>query len=404
MYLASIILTLYFALTYVGAALTMVILVGFLPVALVYDMSERGFLHNWMKAMLGILALPIIDASLLLIPIIIGSFGSLLATGSENSYILVQFIACCCVIPARGYVRALFGWQGSRQMEMAGLGAVAAGIMASRELARTTRSIKGKLQERKEGVEADEASASAFHEKAEALNETNSDLQQQAMSTVNQFGQDFATDLDQESMDNLSMKDQIRARNDNIAAGIQGLNEYSTKLDERMGMFQDQDSALSEKIDQEDQAISQLRAEKATLGPKSPELQRIDEEIGQHTATRQVLQAERHQNLANLNDAKAEKEQVRQAQQKVGQIYTKMQDTATRIGATPEAEHLDRMANVNNFEMPAYRNISPERRAELYELRANATTSGSRHRYRMPETPDAGLPQNPRLRSRCGTR
>ena len=397
MYFATIILTGYFAFTYVGAALTMVILVGFLPVALVYDMGERGFLHTWIKAIVGILVLPIIDACLLLIPVIIGSYGSVIVTGAESSYLLLQFIACCCVIPARGYVRSLFGWQGSRQMEMAGLGAVVAGAMAARSLVRATSSLRRNAQDRKEGIEADEANASASYARAEALNETSSDLQQQAMSTVNQFGQNFATDLDPDIMDNLSMKDQVQARNDNIAAGIQGLNEYSTKLDERMGTFQSQDSALAEKIDQEDQAISQLRAEKATLGPKSPEIPRIDEEIGQHTATRQVLQAERHQNLANLNDVKAEKEQVRQAQQKAGQIYTRMQDTATRIGATPEAEHLDRVANVNNFEMPAYRNISPERRAELYEQRVNATTSGNRHRYQMPGTPVDGLPQNPKV-------
>ena len=406
MYLASVALTIYFAFTYTGAALTMVILVGFLPIALVYDMKERGFLHTWIKAMLGILALPIIDASLLLIPILIGSFGSLTPAGTENSYLLVQFIACCCIIPARGFVRTLLGWQGSRQMENAGLGAVAAGLMAARSLARTAKSekqrAKDKEEEKNESIDADYESANASHAKAEALNEENSKLQEQGMDTVNQFGQDFATELDPEAMNDLSMKDQVQARNDNLASGIQGLDEYSAKLDERIGAFQTQDNALAEKIDQEDHAISQLRAEKSTIGPKSPEHQRIDEEIGQHTATRQELQSERRKNLANLNATKTEKDHVRQAKQQATQILGQMQKTGTQIGATPEAARLDRLANIDNFEMPAYRNISPERRAELYEKRAAATAQEvnpkkvpKSYQYTMPETPKTGLPQNP---------
>ncbi len=384
MYLGSLALTIYFAFTYIGAALSMVALVGFLPVAIVYDNFEKGMLGSWLKSMFGILMIPIIDSTLLLVPIMIGGISvNIVANDVVPVMPFIQFIACATIIPARSYVRQLLGIRGSSSMEMAGLTSAAIGARAVAGMIKNTSSMYQKNKESKAESKADAESALSNQDKAAAINATSEQLEQQGMDYVNQTGQSFMEPLKEEQMEGFSSSQKAEARMDNLAGGINRMNEYAQKRRNDQKDWQEQEAIADARITDTDAQIAELRSQKADIEAteiSNPEdkqnIRQAVLSLNRQIATKEKEKARYKEEKAvaakNKNEAARDYERLTTASRNAGQTLSEMERFNRNNGVSRESDRLDREATIENFELPAYKNISAERKAQLYQERALA--------------------------------
>lgn len=376
MYLGSVVMTIYFAFTYVGVALSMVALVGFLPVAIVYNNFERGILGSWLKAMFGVLILPVIDASLLIVPIMAGALsGSVNPEATTPALLFVQFITCCCVIPARSYVRALLGIRGNMGMEMAGLGTAGMGLKAIAGLAPKLQGMFDRNNEEKKGIQSDLEASEAYQAKADLLNTTAMQQEDEGAAILNQNDQNFMEPLNEEELEGLSISQRAMARSENLERGIGRANIEANNLQTVMDENLAEELSLDEKIRQTDSMITSLAAQKAALNPKDPDqkdaIRNLDQQIAGQRDIRNDYVAQKATYTARRMEAGEERKKILQSTRDASNVLSQMQRNNTAMNATPEAEMLDRMATIENFESPAFKNISAERKAQLYEDRAS---------------------------------
>lgn len=138
MYLATTILTLYFAVIYVSTALTFGVLMVLFPVCCILDIARGDTkLRDWFTQILGLAMIPVIDGVLLLFPITLAILNRESAAGS---FTFIQLILMMSIIPAREFIRSRLGFGSSTGMERAGL---SAGIAALR-LAGAVKAAAGK--------------------------------------------------------------------------------------------------------------------------------------------------------------------------------------------------------------------------------------------------------------------
>lgn len=138
MYLATTILTLYFAVIYVSTALTFGVLMVLFPVCCILDIARGDTkLKDWFTQILGLAMIPVIDGVLLLFPI---TLAILNRESTAGSFTFIQLVLMMSIIPAREFVRSRLGFGSSTGMERAGL---SAGIAALR-LAGAVKAAAGK--------------------------------------------------------------------------------------------------------------------------------------------------------------------------------------------------------------------------------------------------------------------
>lgn len=375
MYLGSLVLTIYFAFTYIGAALSMVALVGFLPIAIVYDIFEKGMLGSWLKSMFGILMIPIIDSTLLLVPIMIGGISSnIIAEDVVPVMPFIQFIACATIIPARAYVRQLLGIRGNMGMEMAGLGTAAMGIKAVAGLGKNIQGMIDRSNEEKKGIQEDEDAARAYEAKAETLNANSAMKEEAAAAILNQGDNTFMETMTDDELEGLTSSQRAMARTDNLEQGIGRSNEYAGELQATMDDHLTKEQELDGKIRETDAQIAALQTHKATLDAKDPAnretLRELDQKIAGQREIRNDYVTEKAKHTAIRMNAGEERKRVLQSAREASGVLSSMQSENERMNATRDAERLDRLATIENFDSPAFRNITAERKAQLYDERA----------------------------------
>lgn len=151
MYIGSFVLMIYYAASYVGIALNMVVNVIAFPFICLNMQFDRQAMGMWVRSVLGDLLVPIADCCLLLIPAVFGMIG--------DTFAVVQFLVCCSIVPARMTLRKLLGSQGNPGMELAGfatmLGAARLGSAAMKNTAGAFKSgmdgMKDSKESRKKG-------------------------------------------------------------------------------------------------------------------------------------------------------------------------------------------------------------------------------------------------------------
>lgn len=156
-YIAAILLNLYFVLGYVGIALTMTTDFVLFPLVVLKASYDRQALSNWVWEMVACMCVPVVDAVLIMIPSFLGIYASSLSLGSAIGVSIVQLIICYLIIPARSAARNILGLR-SGLLENAGLSTAAVlGMAAARGIGKAI----GGEREAKKNAELDRERANA---------------------------------------------------------------------------------------------------------------------------------------------------------------------------------------------------------------------------------------------------
>lgn len=154
-FIAAVVLNLYFLLGYVGVALSMTVDFVLFPFVVIKSNYDKSTIGNWLTEMLSCMVVPIVDAILIMLPSFLGIYASSLDTIDAFGVAVVQVIICYLIIPTRAAARNILGLR-VNPLESSGLFAAGALGMAA------ARGLKNMIQDSKEtrkNAAADQASA-----------------------------------------------------------------------------------------------------------------------------------------------------------------------------------------------------------------------------------------------------
>lgn len=106
MYLGMTGMTLYLAYTYVTNALSQMIAFAFFPLVALVSVKDTKALSKWFSSMIALMAVPIVDVVLFMIPM---KFAGIMDESGMHSGSLMLFITCMGIMPARKVIRNLIG-------------------------------------------------------------------------------------------------------------------------------------------------------------------------------------------------------------------------------------------------------------------------------------------------------
>lgn len=106
MYLGMTGMTLYLAYTYVTNALSQMIAFAFFPLVALVSIKDTKTLSKWFSSMIALMAVPIVDTVLFMIPI---KFAGIMDESGMYGGSLMLFITCMGILPARKVIRNLIG-------------------------------------------------------------------------------------------------------------------------------------------------------------------------------------------------------------------------------------------------------------------------------------------------------
>lgn len=378
MYLSSVLLGLYFGYSYIVVAIAMVVLVIFFPYACAAEFFAQGYLSEWIKEMIGILMIPLIDATLLYIPLMIGAFG----LASDNGKIslglgLIQVLICASIIPARGYIRNRLGIGGSQSMEMAGMGALLGAFTVTKGISKGLMNAVRNNHDMSQVADRDEEQADAYIEKSKMMDFESEEREKEGIDLLNSVSQEGQEDLfqtvDAEQLENLKTEDRATARAENLANSINDMDQKKFDLEESIKQDDTKNAAIGKQIADINQDTADLRAERAGLDLQTEtdraKAQQIDQKIAENMVDSNFLSKEQSGLRRQSGEKKQEVQKLANTLKQANQILSGMQPGGKKQNG--DKTLLDGLANIDNFEMPAFRsNISMERKSELYRERA----------------------------------
>lgn len=154
-FIAAVVLNLYFLLGYVGVALSMTVDFVLFPFVVIKSNYDKSTIGNWLTEMLSCMVVPIVDAILIMLPSFLGIYASSLDTIDSFGVAVVQVIICYLIIPTRAAARNILGLR-VNPLESSGLFAAGALGMAA------AKGLKNMIQDSKEtkkNAAADQESA-----------------------------------------------------------------------------------------------------------------------------------------------------------------------------------------------------------------------------------------------------
>lgn len=131
--LGVLIITIYFAFQYVSNAMGTMLMFVIFPFQCMLSSYDKNAIGNWVREMLGYLLVPVIDAFLLVVPIIMGCVA--------EQQVLLQVIAIGMIIPARQAVRGMLGMSSSSGIDRVGAFGAMAAISAVKTVASTVAKV-----------------------------------------------------------------------------------------------------------------------------------------------------------------------------------------------------------------------------------------------------------------------
>lgn len=393
MYIGAIIMTIYFAVAYISAALSMVVLVVSFPMACVATLFDRSIMKNWTKQVAGVLMIPIIDSFLMLIPIIFGLLGK---SQSVSGYTIIQLILCCCVIPARGCVRLWLGFGGSNGMELAGIGALMGAMQMGKAIAGVAMGIGMKNLAAGKAAASDESMADMFTERQQAKELQDIDTSQQLDKDIQDM---FGGPGEKENEE----KDKTAAASRTPGNSVADLKDKVAEMEKRKAVLTDQmkhndvrNADIMKKTAALDEDIAALRTDKEAAKDSAKEMGAAAQGRVQE-CDRLIAENELEKKRLGRESAEIRRDNTIKAGQisRLDAVSRRARDAMVGMRAAgggggmaiPEGEQevLDRYANIDNFETPEFKNISMDRKAELYRERARM----SRQRARLQTAVEA---------------
>ena len=140
LYLGVSFISIFYMITYISTAVAVMVSFMFFPLIVIFSFTENKMIDMWFKELIGNIFVPVLDAVLLLMPLMLNQF---LPNSGVKAY-LISFIACYSVIPSRAVIRGMLGVGGNIRSELLGFGALMGTMrMLSGIKNRVTGGVKG---------------------------------------------------------------------------------------------------------------------------------------------------------------------------------------------------------------------------------------------------------------------
>lgn len=229
MYLGTVGLTIYFVFIYVAIAIDMLVCFVSFPIMCVFHSKKKDLIQNWMMTMLSDIITPVIDAVLLLIPLLT----SMMLSDTIRGVSIIQLVMCVLIIPARNRIKALLGVQSNERNGI--LGAMAL-MTLGRAVMGGIRSGAGKIGD----IYSDMQKSRTHKELADADREEENDLLS-AYSGTGDTGRQRSEEQDIEGRDGFNHEDipeepgevlEGQSREDSALGNLSDADGYSTEMGE----------------------------------------------------------------------------------------------------------------------------------------------------------------------------
>ena len=371
MYLGTVALTIYFACIYVSVAMDMLVCFVVFPITCVLGKQNKSDLETWCMSILSDICTPVVDAVLLLVPLLTSVMLSNVVAGVQ----IIQLIMCMLIIPMRGQIKEKLGL--GRGGERYGMLGAMTGFAIGRMFWGRVRAGVGKLKDAygdaKRSREYGELARMDQEEEESLVSGYNSRRGYNQASLENPPArEDDPVSSESESFRNPAAdSDEMEREPDTAAPQIPKTREEIEK-------------DLQDSIDAKEAEIADLRVEKAEYQEKEKEqrLAMMDMKAG----TQPFKQAQKKALEYGLKAGETEKRI-----QKAGRQLSRLRGEARTISGSGRSVHvahsgsmsdfdarrraiLAKHADINNFEQPEFKGVlSNARLKELYRARAIQT-------------------------------
>lgn len=397
MYLGTVILTVYFVFLYVAVAIDMLVCFVSFPFICVFHSRKRDLISGWIMTVFSNLMTPVIDAVLLLIPLLT----SIMLSDVVKGVAVIQLVMCMLIIPARVRFKALLGIQSNERNGF--LGAMAVMTLA-RALASRVKQGAGKIadaisdarksrtygemadvdREEEEALLSGDSGNKENSESIQGGNADGRDALQMESDQAEMDGESLRTDSEELGADEMGVGDTLSYYKGMDSETASGQNEsVSVDTAEMVPSGNTKGDALREmdrQIEQSQNTLDGLRIERADMVQKDKQLRRqmLNHERGSEQYNR--LEKER----ANVESQTAAIDtKIARESSKLNRLRTQSREFHAAFGMrnTPtqfeerRAAILQKRANIANFEQPEFRGVlSNEQMRNLYRNRAIANT------------------------------
>lgn len=389
MYLGTVVLTLYFAFIYVALAIDLLICFVSFPIMLFVQTSKRDLFSNWVMNVLSDLLTPVLDAILLLVPLLT----SLMLADVVKGIAIIQLIMCMLIIPSRNRIKMLLGVQSNERMGLLGAMAmlslgrgIASKIKGAFGKAKDIRSDLEKSKMHDELGEVDDKENQSLLGGYSGNDEGKPDMSDEPLSQED-IGEDNGLEQEGEFADDMHEGMETEEGLDGAMegeAGLEGDTDAVTAMSAEDNVMGDSTQPLTRnealrkldsEMDKKQKQIDGLRQQKAQY--QTEERLKGREMLNHERDSDEYRSLEKQRADASLKAAETEQRIVAQTKD-----LNRLRSEAKTIrgsekGATPttfdeeRADIICKRANINNFESPEFKgHLSNERMAELYKQRA----------------------------------
>lgn len=401
MYLGTVVLTIYFVFLYVAVAIDMLVCFVSFPFICVMHSKKKDLMGGWMMTVFSNLMTPVIDAVLLLVPLLT----SLMLSDVVKGVVVIQLVMCMLIIPARIRFKALLGIQSNERNGFLGAMAV---MTFARALAGRIRQGAGKIADavsdaKKSHMHGELAEIDRAEEEAllsgdgggrnkKPAQESGREIPDGAGSgretkskepvreTVSSGGMET---LPQDrgnpgaSVEESSMAEGADALSSPMSYG----RDNSVWEEIGTGSVNEAVRGIDRQVEDSQSRLDNLRMERAKLVQKDKQLRRQMLDCKRGSDAYRSLERERadvEEQTAQADSRIAEESgrlnrlrgQSKELHDAVG-----MRSTPTQF-ADQRTEILRKRANISNFEQPEFQNVlTNEQMRDLYRKRAIANTA-----------------------------
>lgn len=416
MYLGTILLTIYFAIIYIALAIDILIAFVAFPVLCLLHSPKRDLLGNWVMSVLSDIITPLLDAILLMVPLLT----SMMLGDVIRGIAVIQMIMCMLIIPARNRIKSLLGIQSNeRGGFLSAMGLLAMGRMIAGKAKGAVQRIAG-IRSDLEKSRAHGEMAKVDEEEREALlggfdrsgsdNRAVSDMEERERMAQLSGGTRDSAEMDGYGNGTPEVADldddMLQGGGQNDLAGMDEITD-DTGIPEGMEMNETetepaQDDTpetpagtepltrnealrdLNKTMDTMQQKIDDLRVKKAAYQNQEKQIARkmLDHERGSD----EYRELEKERADAALGAAETA-EKIEEQSRKLNQLRQQEKELrGSDRGAVPtqfdeaRARILCKRANIDNFEQPEFRGVLSNAQMEkLYRRRAiaNAVKGGA---------------------------
>lgn len=399
MYLGTVVLTIYFVFLYVATAIDMLVCFVSFPFICVMHSKKSDLTGGWIMTVFSNLMTPVIDAVLLLIPLLT----SLMLSDVVKGVSIIQLVMCMLIIPARVRFKALLGIQSNERNGFLGAMAV---MTFARALAGRIKQGAGKIADA-----VSDAKKSRMHgELAEIDRE-----EEQALLSGDGGKKDNPAPgtgggiASADSGRPTEQENGRRAQESNLQSGMgmsvpeeSGIRETATeeggsqedisfrvpeghertnREDIPAGSVNEAVRAADRQVDDSQNRLDNLRMERAKLVQKDKQLRRQMLDCRRGSEEYRSLEKERadvEEQTAQMDSRIAvENGRLNQLRGQAKELHAAAgtRNTPTEF-ADRRAEILRKRANISNFEQPEFRGVlTNEQMRDLYRKRAIANTA-----------------------------